>query len=249
MQRTSGGDKWLAMTVNNKEVWLLGSESTELVVNTGAPSPALPFAPIDSVFIQVGIAAVLQSDAHRQLAAVAASGPRRQRHDRKTNGYGVERVSNHAVERAIRTYGAVSNAEAFSYQEEGHTFYVLSFPSAGRTWVLDLITQQWHERGHWDDNATDYTIYRPRDHAFAFGGLTDGKRLVIDRQTGWIYLMSVDLGQDMDGRPLRRLRRAAHVASAQSNIVHDELESRAGNRPRPRHRTGHRSVADAALER
>lgn len=224
LQRTSGGDKWLAMTVNNKEVWLLGSESTELVVNTGAPQPALPFAPIDSVFIQVGIAAVFS------LIRIGSS-LLWLHQDRdgngmivKTNGYGVERVSTHAVERAIKGYGQVSNAEAFCYQEEGHTFYVLSFPSAGRTWVLDLITQQWHERGHWDDLATDFTLYRPRDHAFAFGGLTDGKRLVIDRENGHIYRMNVDLGLDVDGRPIRRLRRAAHVASAQRNIVHDELE-------------------------
>ena len=42
---------------------------------------------------------------------------------------------------------------AYAYQEQGHTFYVLNFPTAGATWVWDVTTDVWHERGFWNANS------------------------------------------------------------------------------------------------
>ena len=56
----------------------------------------------------------------------------------------------HAIEeRKVKT---IADAIAFAYQQEGHVFYVLTFPTGDATWVLDLTTTEkigypvWHQR-------------------------------------------------------------------------------------------------------
>ena len=68
----------------------------------------------------------------------------------RASNYLPQRVSNHYVERQIQSYSTVSDATAYAYQEQGHTFYVLNFPTAGATWVWDVLTGVWHERGYWN---------------------------------------------------------------------------------------------------
>ena len=58
-------------------------------------------------------------------------------------------MSTHAVEYAIQQYGDITDAVAYTYQEEGHAFYVLNFPTANKTWVYDVATGAWHERASW----------------------------------------------------------------------------------------------------
>jgi hypothetical protein len=64
----------------------------------------------------------------------------------RANGYTAQRISTHAVEWQIQQYGNLSDAIAYTYQQDGHSFYVLIFPSANTTWVFDVATSLWHER-------------------------------------------------------------------------------------------------------
>jgi hypothetical protein len=223
-QRTAGGDRWLSMAIHNSEVWLVGSASTEVWVHTGAPLPALPFSQNPNIFIEEGIAAAFT------LVRVDQSLLWLQRNEQgggmvvMTDGYSVRRVSTHALEFALRGYSTIADAEAWTYQDLGHTFYVLSFPAQGATWVYDVNERYWHQRGHWAANARDFGVYRPRAHTFAFSGLTAGYHLVLDRDTGTIYEMTLQSGLDVDGRPIRRVRRAAHVTNARKEVVIDEID-------------------------
>ena len=64
----------------------------------------------------------------------------------RANGYAAQRISTHAVEWQIQEYGNLSDAIAYTYQQDGHSFYVLIFPTANTTWVFDVATSLWHER-------------------------------------------------------------------------------------------------------
>ncbi len=71
-------------------------------------------------------------------------------------------VSTHAVEQFIAS-ATVSSLEAFTYDQEGHFFYVLTADEG--TFVLDVRTSEWHERQTYaKDN------WQPRYHA-KFAGL------------------------------------------------------------------------------
>jgi hypothetical protein len=70
----------------------------------------------------------------------------------RSNGYAGVRISTHSVEWQIQQYTDITDAVAYTYQQDGHSFYVLNFPSADITWVYDVATQAWHQRAGWLNN-------------------------------------------------------------------------------------------------
>jgi hypothetical protein len=203
-ERTAASDKWQSMAVIGNEVWLFGSESTEIWRNYGTQSPAYPvvFAPVPGAFIESGIGATF-SVCNVNSSPVWVS---RTAHGHGQivvgNGYGQPTViSTPAVEYAIQNYATVSDAIAFTYSALGHTFYVVSFPGSDATWVYDATEQMWHERLFWDEEAGEWLTYRPRFHAFVFG-----VHLVQHGVSGDIYEMSSEFFGDVGDEPLRRLR-------------------------------------------
>ncbi len=129
------------------------------------------------------------------------------------------RVSNFAVENAIQGYLraglAISDATAYGMQDQGHTFYVLTFPSANATWVYDCATNLWHQRGSWNTAKSQFDQHKAKFHCYAWG-----KHLVGGGDdTGIVYEQSVSY-QDDAGQPLRWVRRAPHIADAAGKNVY-----------------------------
>lgn len=131
----------------------------------------------------------------------------------RLNGYTPTRVSNDGLEYAIQNYGDVSDAEAFTYQQEGHTFYVLSFPTAKATWVYDAATQLWHERAYLRPATGRFERYRARCHM-----KFKGTHFVGDWEDGRIYILDLNYYQD-DTDPMVALRSAPHIAGAGYNEI------------------------------
>lgn len=75
----------------------------------------------------------------------------------QTAGGQPNRISNYAIENAIRKYRNTNDAIASTYLENGHSFYRIDFPSADptnadpnlrcRTWEYDANMQVWEEIG------------------------------------------------------------------------------------------------------
>ena len=61
-------------------------------------------------------------------------------------GYNPVKVSNSALENEIVSYARSDDAIGMAYHEGAHSFYVLTFPSEGKTHVYDSLTGYWHER-------------------------------------------------------------------------------------------------------
>jgi hypothetical protein len=107
----------------------------------------------------------------------------------RANGYAAERISTHAVEWQIQEYGNLSDALAYTYQQDGHSFYVLIFPSANTTWVFDVATALWHERAAFINGS--FTRHRSNCQ-MAFGG----EIVVGDHELGNIYAYDLDVFTD-----------------------------------------------------
>jgi hypothetical protein len=90
----------------------------------------------------------------------------------------------------------VADAVGYSYSDQGHGFWVLYFPTADKTWVFDVATQTWHERGFWNAPIAKYNAHRSWNHQYAFG-----KHLVGDWKTGNVYEMSINALDDF-GNPI-----------------------------------------------
>lgn len=103
---------------------------------------------------------------------------------------------------------SISDAEAYCYNDEGHSFYVVTFPTDNVTFVYDSTTQQWHERSTYtskrfvtfDSNGTPTyaisDILGQNRHLSSCYSYYSGKHLVGDYRTGNIYVMSTEYYTD-----------------------------------------------------
>jgi hypothetical protein len=117
----------------------------------------------------------------------------------RLNGYTPQRVSTDAIEYAIASYADISDAVAYAYQQEGHTFYVLTFPTGNATWVYDAATQLWHQRAYLDPATGTLGRHRSNCHMY-YAGL----HIVGDCKTGDLYALDLDYYYDGAATRCRR---------------------------------------------
>lgn len=213
------------MTQAFRQLFILGQDGHAQVYYNSGANQYTPFDVISGAFMEEGI------DAPNSLVVLDNApfwiGGNQNGNGIawRANGYTPLRVSNYGVETAWAKYPSKgSDAIGYAYKDQGHTFWVLRFPSAnngfGATWVYDVATQMWHERGYWSDTAgyTGYTAHLSTCHCFAFG-----LHLVGDWNSGNVYSMSIGTYTD-NAKPIRRFRRAPHVSSEQERIFHARLQ-------------------------
>jgi hypothetical protein len=200
---------------NHNEIWLLGNESTEIWDDTGAA--LFPFEKIAGGVIEQGCAAKF-SPAKLDNSVFWLG---RDRAGKgivyRSNGYVPTRISTHPIEFAINSYSDISDAIGWAYQEEGHSFYVLTFPTGDATWVYDVATQGWHQRGWLDSNGL---LHRHRGNCYA---TFNGNHIIGDWQNGKVYQMSLDTYTDA-GAVIYRERAFDIPDSEQSRVRIDEFE-------------------------
>jgi hypothetical protein len=175
-------DGLVAVSVDHREAWLFGSDSVEVWYDAGLAD--FPLTRIQGAFNELGCAAAFSVAKLDNTLFWLGTDARGQGIVYKANGYNGQRVSTHAVEWQIQQYGNISDAIAYTYQQDGHGFYVLTFPSANATWVYDAATQAWHERAGWDNGS--FTRHRSNCQC-NFGG----NIIVGDYQNGNIYTLSL----------------------------------------------------------
>lgn len=220
--RASAGDKWVSMLVVHDEIWLAGSQTSEIWRHYGTQSPAYPFvfAPVPGAAIEEGIGAAFSFARVDSTPIWLNASEQGQGKVLRGNGYGVPiRISNHAVEAAIASYDTVDDAVACSFQYEGHSFYILTFPTEDHTWVYDQTSGQWVEWLYWDVANAVWKGYRPMFHAMAFG-----EHRMLDRSTGTFYTLSPTVYTDAGGAALRRLRRAPFPSTDDARVFVSEFQ-------------------------
>lgn len=137
-------DDLVGLKVDHREVALFGSETIELWGNTGAAG--FPFERVTNGLIEIGClngrTVVKQDNSMMWLANDYTV--------RRLEGTVPLRISTHAVEQSI-VDATIAAGRGFAYSQDGHLFYVLSFPEV--TWVYDATTKEWHERqSYGEDN-------------------------------------------------------------------------------------------------
>lgn len=209
-------DNLVTLIVDHREIWLLGRVSTEVWIDNGDVD--FPFARIQGAFLEVGCAAAHSVAKMDNSIFWLANDERGYGTVQRAAGYTPQRVSNHAVEYAINQYSRIDDAIAYTYTQEGHSFYVLSFPTADATWVLDASNGQWHERSYRYPSTGLFGRHRSNCQInFA------GETLVGDWENGNIYIMSLDVYTD-NGEPIRSERVCPHIASDGKLAFHHMLE-------------------------
>lgn len=201
---------------DHRELWLFGQKTIEIWVNTG--NPDFPFERSNTTFIEQGCGAAATIAAMNNTLYWLGSSKQGDGIVFKAQGYTPIRISTHAVEQAILSYGDVSDALSFCFQMAGHSFYVLTFPSADATWVYDAATEQWFEWTWREPNLNTEHRWRPNCYCFV-----NGEHLVGDFETGDVYALSLDLNTD-DEDPVLFLRQSQTTQKEQKRLFFDVMQ-------------------------
>lgn len=182
-------DHLVSSIVNHSEVWLFGGNSVEVWYNSAAAGAGFPLQRIQGAFNEIGCAATFSVAKLDNSLFWLGADDRGRGIVYRSNGYVGVRVSTHAIEWQIQQYGDISDAIAYTYQQDGHAFYVLTFPTAEATWVYDVATQAWHERA----SFTNGSFSRHRSNCqVSF----NDEILVGDFQSGNIYAFDLNKYSD-----------------------------------------------------
>jgi hypothetical protein len=197
-------DLLVALRANFREVWLFGKMSAEIFADTG--NTDFPFERIQGAFIPVGCEA--PHSIGQILGATLWLGC-----DKNGGGqvfsatsYTPVNITTPALAKALQSYPDRSDAIGYCYQQDNHSFYVLTFPGSDRTWCYDLTNGLWHERASHDSSGVQR---RDRGNCHMYFG---NKHLVGDFENGNIYELDLDCYVDHD-RPLRSIRECPYIES------------------------------------
>ena len=207
-------DLLATIAVLHREIWLLGQTTTEVFVNSGAAT--FPFEIMNGAFIQHGCAAKYSIATAGDALFWVSQDQQGQGVVLRGSGYQASRISTHAIETAIARYPTIADAVGFTYQQEGHQFYVLSFPIADRTWCYDLVTSEWHERTWVDVNGIEHR-HRANCAAFAYGVNVCG-----DWESGNLYALDLNTYTD-NGAPILRRRGFPHMVRDGKRVVYTQF--------------------------
>ncbi len=199
-------DNLVAVLSDHREIFLFGEDTIEVWYNSGASD--FPFERNQGAFIEKGCGA--RYSVAKQNNTVYFVGSDLMVY--QMTGYTPVRISNHAVEKTLKGID-LSDAFAYTYQDEGHLFYVLTIPGRDITWCYDISTGAWHVR-------QSYQFGRHQSNNAIF---FDSKTLVGDFQNGRIYQMSGNFYTD-DGEPVIREFVLPTVNNGREFLTVDSLE-------------------------
>ena len=184
------------------QLWLLGSRTIEIWINNGDVD--FPFSRIQGARMEVGCAAafsVVSADNTMFWLGTSKDG---QGIVYRASGYSPQRISTFAIERYINTDEDLEDIIGYTYQQDGHLFYVLTGGNLETTICYDAATQLWHERASLELDGTWST------HAASTCMFIFNKHLVGDKSNGNIYQMSEDFYDD-SGTMIRAQRTFTHM--------------------------------------
>lgn len=205
--KDGSSDNLVTLIENKQQLWLIGERTTEIWYDAGGQY--FPFQRLIGTMLQAGC------KAKHSVSRFAYEGQdgliwfgRSERGENvilRTRGFMAETVSSPAFGAEVATYPVTDDAFAYTYQEDTHEFYVLTFPTADVTWVFDSQSGLLHKRLSYDPYARAF--HRHRSNSFMnFAGM----RVVGDYQCGALHQLTRTAYTDA-GWPLLAKRRSPHI--------------------------------------
>lgn len=208
----------VGLIADHRQVYILQEYSGEVWINAGLFP--FPFQIIPGTSMQHGCAARGSIARIGESFAFLSADKRGQGVVIQMNGYTPVRISTNAIENEIQQYiqnSTIADAIAFTYQQGGNEFYMLTFPTADVTWVYDISTKLWHREG-WRDTLN--VLHRHRGNCCEVFG---GSVIMGDYQNGQIYKVDPTNHTD-DGVIFPCMRRARHITTDLKRQFFDNLQ-------------------------
>jgi hypothetical protein len=185
-----------ALALNN-EIRIFGDRTLEIHLDTGDLNQ--PFRRAGNTFSERGCVARDTIQALDNAAFWLGEDEKGGYTVWRASGFSPTRVSHHALENAMRLMTTVYDAYAWAFVMNGHSFYVLTFPTAKQTWAYDVATNLWASWTYWNGVTEEH-------HRVATMTYGNGVYLCGDRENGNLYRLKQDVFTD-NSATIRRVIR------------------------------------------
>lgn len=224
----SDPDRIAGQVIFRNQQFVIGTETTEVFSNQGAPT-GYPLTPINDYVFDKGTTSpfsiVKTSGSFMMIGAGVNESPAIW----QFTGNGFNKISTTAIDNLLQRITDIELAEAFAfnYAQKGAYFTIFTFGT--RTLCYDEVTKRWHERKSFIDEAT--TRYRVNSLVTGYGRV-----LVGDSIDGRIGEMDVDVFTEYGGNIRRVIATANFSDMLQAHRVPSielTIESGVGNSAQP----------------
>lgn len=171
-------------------LYLFCSDNTERWYNSGVGNP--PFDRIDGGSIRVGLGAVYSVANTDTFVYFLGDDKRVYRLRASTE----EAITTSSISNQIESFNDISDAIGFSFTIQGQSFYLLSFPSANKTFLYSENYNSWTNLAYGVNGAR----HLANSYAFCYG-----KHLVSDYRNGSVYELDIDTYTD-NSEVIQRIR-------------------------------------------
>ena len=213
----------VAVIVDHREVWVFKTETTEIFFNSG--DAELTFVRLPSGALEHGCAAQ-HSVAKIDNAVFWLA------HDltiRRAQGITPLIVSTTHVVAHWRAYTRVDDAYAFGYVDQGHTYYQITFPSAGETWIYDITMKIWMRRASFIRGLDEDGAHRASSYA-----RFNNQNVMGDYEKGYLYELDPETHTDDEERIIWRRRLPTVIQERKPFFIRRvEIEMEAPGRAAP----------------
>jgi len=214
----SAPDNLLSIIADHKEIVAFGEATAEIYRSTSDVDAV--FQPLEGGFMEIGINApasvakvssvVLFLDNSLQVRMMEAYSPRI--------------ISNDALMFKICQMAKTDDAVGMAYTWRGHSFYLLTFPTANKTFAYDLTSSGLAGRDIWHEVRSYPVAGENRWRGQCV--LQDGVNVYVgDYENGWIYTLDEATHTD-NLEPLQRIWTCSEIVDSQQRrtMYHNELE-------------------------
>lgn len=211
----SSPDNIIALETLKGDLWVFGEQTVQTFYNSG--NADFPFAARKASTLEFGCLAKNSVGKLNNSLFWLGSNKDGNRVVFKSVGYNAQRISDHALEYELGQMAEVSDAIGYTYQQEGHYFYIITFKNGDKTFCWDDTTQAWHERNHRD------AVGNIGRHRALYQELFNEKNYVSDFANGNIYELSLDHYSD-NGLAIIRKFTLPHFHNEQKFLYYDRFQ-------------------------
>lgn len=198
----SSSDPIRALMCSNGSLWLYGYRSYE-IWRSGGTNQDDPFSFVGGSQSSIGIAAPNSLATINNYIFWLGSSDVGACGVYMGNSTSAERITTPAIEDQISMITDVSEAIGWCYSEKGYMYYVLSFPTANRTFVYETVTATWTERLRMDGVSAGWKVSPYAYGVFANGAIYCG---LIGGHAPALCKLSDSIYTEFDGSPIVRQR-------------------------------------------
>lgn len=206
------------------QLWLMGVNTGEIWTDSGASS--FPFQKISGGKMTMGIYSPNTARELDNTLFWVGANQNGFAGVYRANGFIPKKISTEPIDLLLKAATDPLNIRAWSYQEGGHLFYVLTGGGLATSPTYDVTTDEWHERAYTNIQGA-FEQHLGCCYMYAFG-----KHIVGDRTNGNLYIMDNNFYDD-NGEQLCLRRVYTHIGNEMQRQRYNALvigvESGVGN--------------------